>query len=258
MLKDRFEFIIITQAESDVPWDRRNYGTTQKISGFKSGGCIFVRRRIRLDIYAKDAEGSDYNVEMQGENEGNLPKRSRYHQSQMDVMSVPPGSDFNELCPSYVVFICRFDPFGEGLYRYTFTNRCAETDRELGDDTVKIFLNTKGRNPADVPKELVHFLEYVENSTAECVDKQDDERISCIHRRVTAVKTSREWERKYMTFGEMLDKEHREGHREGRNESILLTKKMVESGEADKIPLLSDENFYAKMCLKYGIVFEGN
>lgn len=211
-------------------------------------------RSIRLDIYAKDAEGGDYNVEMQGENEGNLPKRSRYHQAQMDVMSVPPGSDFNELRPSYVVFICRFDPFGGGLYRYTFTNRCAENGSELGDGTVKIFLNTKGRNASDVPEELVHFLEYVENSTAECAEKQCGGRIGRIHSRVTAVRESREWERKYMTFGELLDKEHKEG----RNESILLTQKMIEAGEAGQISRLSDESFYAEMCLKHGIVFGGN
>jgi len=38
-------------------------------------------RSIRLDIYADDEDGNHYNVEMQGENEGNLPKRSRFHQA---------------------------------------------------------------------------------------------------------------------------------------------------------------------------------
>lgn len=223
-------------------------------------------RSIRLDVYAQDDEGGNYNVEMQGENECNLPKRSRYHQAQMDVMSLPPGSDFNELKPNYVVFICRFDPFGKGLFRYTFSNRCAETDLELEDGTVKIFLNTKGTNTADIPKELVHFLEYVENSTAECADKQDDDRIRHIHRRVTFVKESQKWERKYMTFGELLDKEHREGHREGLREGlqeglqkgILLTQKMLEAGETDKISMLSDETFFEQMCHKYGILSESN
>lgn len=217
-------------------------------------------RSIRLDIYAKDDECRDYNVEMQGENEGNLPKRSRYHQAQMDVMSLPPGSDFNELKPNYVVFICRFDPFGKGLFRYSFTNRCAETDLELGDGTIKIFLNTKGKNTANVPNELVHFLEYVENSTAECAAKQNDDRIRYIHKRVTAVKESREWERKYMTFGELLDKEHKKGLQEGRHEGrksgILLAQKMLEAGESDKIPMLSDDNFFEEMCRKYGIMSE--
>lgn len=134
------------------------------------------------------------------------------------------------------------------------SNRCAETDLELGDGTVKIFLNTKGTNTADIPKELVHFLEYVENSTAECADKQDDDRIRHIHRRVTVVKESQKWERKYMTFGELLDKEHKKGRQIG----ILLTQKMLEAGETDKIFMLSDETFFEQMCHKYGILSESN
>lgn len=37
---------------------------------------------VRLDIFASDDERS-YNIEMQNENENNLPKRSRYHQAEM-------------------------------------------------------------------------------------------------------------------------------------------------------------------------------
>ncbi len=209
-------------------------------------------RSIRLDVYAQDDEGSDYNVEMQGESEGNLSKRSRYHQSQMDVMSLPPGSDFNELKPNYVVFICRFDPFGGGLFRYTFTNRCTENGMELNDGAVRLFLNTKGKNADDVPEELVHFLEYVENSTAECADRQTDDRIRHIHKRVTAVKENQEWERKYMTFDELLKKEYKKGLQT----TLLLIQKMQEAGEADKISMLSDEDFFEDMCRKYGVISE--
>ena len=86
-----------------------------------------------------------------------------------------------------------------------------------------------------------------------CAGKQANERISCIHRRVTAIKSSREWERKYMTFGELLQKEHREGHQEGRTEMLLLTQKMLAAGESDKLSLLSKESFYREMCEKYGV-----
>lgn len=81
-------------------------------------------RSVRLDIYADDEMQVGYNLEMQNENEYNLPKRSRYHQSEMDVTSLKPGQDFRDLKPGYVIFICTFDPFGRGLYRYTFEQRC--------------------------------------------------------------------------------------------------------------------------------------
>ena len=47
-------------------------------------------RSVRLDIYASDELQVNYNVEAQNENEGNLAKRSRYHQAEMDVSSLKP------------------------------------------------------------------------------------------------------------------------------------------------------------------------
>jgi hypothetical protein len=48
---------------------------------------------------------------------------------------------------SYVIFICNFDSYGEGLYIYTFQNRCDQNYEVLfGDDAVKVVVNTKGTN----------------------------------------------------------------------------------------------------------------
>lgn len=145
-------------------------------------------RSVRLDIYASDEMHVNYNVEAQKANEANLPKRSRYHQAEMDVASLKPGDSFNDLHPSYVIFICTFDPFGKGLYRYTFEERCLECDISLGDETRKIFLNTKGTNEVDIPEELVHFLEYMEQSTDEYVSGVTDEAIIQLHEKVTELK----------------------------------------------------------------------
>ena len=114
-----------------------------------------------------------YDVEAQNECNGNIAKRSRYYQAEMDVSSLKPGDDFSDLKPGYVIFICTFDPFDEGLYRYTFEECCLETGKPLGDETRKIFLNTKGTNDVEVPKELVHFLKYMENSSDETSKKRE-------------------------------------------------------------------------------------
>lgn len=63
----------------------------------------------------------------------------------MDITSLAPGEDFNDLKPGDVIFICMFDPFGDGLYQYTFEERCNENGRALGDETVKMFLDVKGK-----------------------------------------------------------------------------------------------------------------
>ena len=61
----------------------------------------------------------------------------------------------------YVIFICMFDPFGEGLARYEFRNLCMEGSRlELGDGTCKIFINARSKRN-DVPPELKSLMDYL-------------------------------------------------------------------------------------------------
>ena len=120
-----------------------------------------------------------------------------------------------------IVFICTFDPFGYHLYRYTFEKRCKEVDIALGDDTKTIFLSTEGDNADEVPKELVHFLKYVEDSTDECVEQADDKMLDKLHEKVKKLKSSRELEESYMQFEELLKQERDEGRHEGKAEGKL-------------------------------------
>ena len=48
----------------------------------------------------------------------------------MDIIST--GTDYKELPDTYVIFICDFDPFGFGKYKYTFDMICTETG-EMGE-----------------------------------------------------------------------------------------------------------------------------
>ena len=224
-------------------------------------------RNIRLDVFAEDEEGI-YNVEMQGEDEGNLPKRSRYHQAEMDVMTLKPGEDFNKLKPNIVIFICNFDPFKDKLYQYTFENICHETGKPLGDETWKIFFNIKGKTVGNTPEKIINLLKYMSNTTDECVESLNDENVKQIHKHIAELKRSREWEGKYMRFEELLRKEKNvghaegyaegraegrvEGHAEGRTDMLRLIAKMTEAGDADKLSLLSeDADFFDEMCAKY-------
>ena len=227
-------------------------------------------RSVRLDIYANDEVDVAYNVEMQNQDKKNLAKRSRYHQAAMDVSSLKPGEEFNDLRPSYIVFICTFDPFGDALYRYTFEERCLENDISLGDGTKKIFLSTEGKNDDDVPLELIHFLRYVDNSNDTYVAQTDDVIISRLHNKVVALKKSRELEERYMQFEELLkdsekagmEKGIEQGIEKGIEQGIELGKKnlfnliscMTASGIADQISrLATDEEFYKEMLKKYNI-----
>lgn len=208
-------------------------------------------RSIRLDVYARADGTDDYDLEMQGTVSGNLPKRSRFYQAEMDTYSLEPGQDPTELPNNTIIFICTFDPFGKGKYRYVFSNRCEEIP-ELGleDGTRKIFLSTEGTNPDEVPLELVKFLQYVKDGNGECIDGERDEYLSKLHQHVTAVKRNRETERRYMTVGDLINIEKRElGKR-----VVKLCTILCANGESELIPKLEDEVFLEEMLEKYQLL----
>ena len=106
---------------------------------------------VRLDVFAKDEQGTHYDIEMQALQKSSIEKRSRYYHSQMDMEFLLSGEDYERLPNSYVIFICDFDPFGEKKYIYTFESICNE-DKNLilKDGRRSVFLSTKGENEQDV------------------------------------------------------------------------------------------------------------
>lgn len=149
-------------------------------------------RQVRLDVVGMDIEKTVYYTEMQQWNTGNLRKRSRYYQAQLDVSLLEPGSkDFNRLNDSCFILIAPFDIFGRGLYRYTFEGRCRECpDLRLADGAVRIFINTKGTNPGEFSQEFLDFMEYIGKSTDETAGHSGSGRIKGIHETVKKIRKS--------------------------------------------------------------------
>ncbi|MDD6202570.1 MAG: Rpn family recombination-promoting nuclease/putative transposase, partial [Lachnospiraceae bacterium] len=88
-------------------------------------------KSVRLDIFTKDEHDIIYDAEMQNQNgkpveKLYLSKRSRFYQSLIDSQLMERGTLYRDLNESYVIFLCTFDPFGEGKYQYTFRNICEE------------------------------------------------------------------------------------------------------------------------------------
>lgn len=186
---------------------------------------IYEGKGIRLDVYINDDEGTVYNVEMERgkQKKAILPKRSRYYQGNIDLDIISAGEDYRKLKKSFVIFICTFDPFGERRHIYTFENRCKESPSlSLGDETTKIFLNTKG-NMHDVDAEMLEFLSYVENTTDDFATQARSPLIREIHKKVTEVKQSKEMEVEYMT----LLQRDRENIELGREEGSLYATKIL-------------------------------
>ena len=120
-------------------------------------------KAVRLDLYVEDDSGAVYNVEVQTTDKRNLPRRMRYYQSVIDITVLSPGVDYRKLRKSFIIFICNHDPFGLGRYIYTFENRCCEElSLPLGDDAVKIIVNTKG-TAGDISPELRELVRYLDS-----------------------------------------------------------------------------------------------
>ena len=118
---------------------------------------------VRLDLYIKDVNGVIFNLEMQASDidKDALPKRTRYYQSMIDTNALKKGAIYSTLPSSIIVFVCKFDPFGLNLGRYTFSNFCHENKKlELPDGSNKIFINTLGQNES-LSKGLINLMEYI-------------------------------------------------------------------------------------------------
>lgn len=54
-------------------------------------------RSVRLDVYVNDNRNSVYDIEMQAVDTKELPKRSRYYQSMMDLQLLDKGEHYKRL-----------------------------------------------------------------------------------------------------------------------------------------------------------------
>ena len=181
-------------------------------------------RQVRLDVVSMDIEKKIFYTEMQQNNTGNLIKRSRYYQAQLDVSLLGPGStDFNLLNDSCFFLIAPFDIFGRGLYRYTFEGICRECpDLKLGDGAVRVFINTKGKNRKDFSQEFLDFMDYITASTDEIVENTESMRIRQIHENVRKLKASEKMGVKYMQRWEEIAYARQEGRLAGKSEGEIL------------------------------------
>lgn len=129
----------------------------------------------------------------------------RYYQGMINLNILEKGGDYNELKKSYVIFICTFDPYGQGRHLYSFECLCnQDPSLTFGDETVKIILNTKGTLD-DVNPEMKRLLEYIDGQAA------SDDLTRELEDAVQSVRRNEKWRLDYMT----LQQEYREKYNEG-------------------------------------------
>ncbi|MGN1350607.1 MAG: Rpn family recombination-promoting nuclease/putative transposase [Anaerovoracaceae bacterium] len=184
---------------------------------------------IRLDVYADDGENTRYCVEMQKSNQYNVPKRSRYYLSVMDLDQLEKGADYRNLKRSFVIFICLFQPFHVKRQKFTFERRCIEEEGlSLEDESSVIVLTDAPDSGGD--RDIDAFFRYVVSSTGEVAESSESDFVRRIHQRVLEVKNNRNLEVEFVKLREL----ERENYEAGRLEmQRTVVQNMIALGMED-------------------------
>ena len=152
----------------------------------------------------------------------------------------------------YIIFLCKFDPFGLARIKYTFMQTCQEDYRiKLGDDAYIIYINPFGmkENPTE---DMIALMSYLRGEMIK--------RNSFIEDLDAAVKRAREkedWKVEYMALSLKFQDAMEEGRAEGRAEMQrnivikLLSANQFSDKEICSIVDISEEKLeeYKKMYM---------
>ena len=155
----------------------------------------FGSKGIRMDVYAKDADGQKvYNIKLQAKDTKELPERARYYQGVMDVDLLKSGQDYKDLKTTFIVFICVDDIFEKGLAKYTFENLCVEDPKiKMSDRAYKYFFISKNCDKL-LDEEQKAFLKMVSNN------KSSNAFTDKVKKLVDNAKRNTQWRKQFMDW----------------------------------------------------------
>lgn len=113
-------------------------------------------RNVILDIFAIDADGKNYDIEIQRADHGANRKRARFLSSVLDSRMLKTKEDFTILNESYVIFITEKDVLGAGLPMYHINRIIEELQTPFDDGNHIIYVNGAYKNDASDIGKLMH------------------------------------------------------------------------------------------------------
>ena len=139
-------------------------------------------RGVRFDVFARDSEGKEYDIELQRDDRGAEPKRARYNSALMDANALESGKDFGKLRETFVIFITENDVMKRGQEVYEYDRIEKVSGEYLGDGTHIIYVNGETRSDSEIGK-LVHDL---------LCRNEDEMHFEILKKRVSQFKNSEE------------------------------------------------------------------
>lgn len=180
-------------------------------------------RGVRFDVFARDSEGKEYDIEIQRADKGAEPRRARYNSALMDANALKSGDDFGKLRDTYVIFITENDVMGGGCEVYEIDRVVRQMNgKKFGDGTHIIYVNGATRSATEIGK-LVHDL-LCRDAAKMYFD--------VLRKQVSQFKNSEEGRRTMCEAVERIaERRAAEGKAEGKRENMLATaKRMLKDG----------------------------
>ena len=175
-------------------------------------------RGVRFDVFARDSEGREYDIEIQRADKGAEPRRARYNSALMDANALKSGEDVGKLRDTYVIFITETDVMGGGQDAYSYLRIEERSGKRLNDGTHIIYVNGATRSATDVGK-LAHDLQ--------CRDAAEMY-FDVLRNRVSEFKNSEEGRRTMCKAVERLvERGEARGEARGKRETMLATAKRL-------------------------------
>ncbi len=221
-------------------------------------------RAGRVDVFARDAEGNEYDVEVQARHKEDEWMRARHYQALMDATRLRMGDPVESLRKCVVIFVCDFDPFAReefpseqrGWRVYDCVTTCLQTGAVMPDGRRAVYLNARGTR-GEVSDELDAFLRFV---AGERVD--GSELVEDIESRIDELMVDTAWLEDYMTFEDELEAERiwarKEGRAEGRDaeadENARLARALQAAGrEGELVGAMVDSAAREHLLAEFGI-----
>ena len=129
-------------------------------------------RSVRLDIYAVDEAGRQYDIEVQQEDKGAAPERARLNSALFDARITTAGEQYDEIPESYIIFITARDVLKDGLPVYTIERTIQETGKLFGDRAHIVYVNGAYRGEDEVGRLVKYFKEESKGVAEMCKTMQ--------------------------------------------------------------------------------------
>lgn len=164
---------------------------------------------VRFDVFASDAEGTQYDIEIQRAHAGADPKRARFNAAMIDSRALGRGEKYRDLPRTVIIFITEDDTLGDGLPIQHFHFTSDETGKQLQTGQEIIYVDSSCQEDTPLGS-LMHDFH--------CRDARDI-RNKQLAKRMEEIKTNEtEVARMCEAVEKYGDVRHEEGRREGRRE----------------------------------------